>query len=113
MAKFTTGPIENVHTPKVTDLHIKFLNNSNSTATVRGRVFRLNGPKVKIFDTGNFTLNSKSSNVFLAINVSGADQYEVIFTTDQSKVQFSAWGFDSRSVNSPAHRVLNSELTEL
>ncbi|MEW4267299.1 hypothetical protein Q0N30_26995 [Priestia megaterium] len=111
--KYTTGPIENIHSPIVTDLHLKFLNNSGSTAKVRGKVFKLNGEKVKIFDTGNITLGSRESDVFAGIDLSGVLQYEVQFITNQSKVQFSTWGFYSISVNSPAHRVVHSELTKL
>lgn len=109
---YTTGPIENVHTPVTTDLHLKYLNNDKKTATVRGRIFSLNGVKTLIFDSGDITLVPDESAVTLEIAVGGTVEYEVQFESNQKEVQFSVWGYTDGVANA-YHRVVHAELTEL
>lgn len=109
---YTTGPIENVHTPVTTDLHLKYLNNDKKTATVRGRVFDLNGVKTLLFDSGDITLAPDASTFSLGVDPSGTDEYEVQFESDQKEVQFSVWGYSGGVLNA-GQRVVHAELTKL
>lgn len=115
---YSTGPIEEAGAG-ITNIIVKVLNNSPSdTATVRVRVFDLNGTKTRIFrDT--LIVPAQSSAFVQNINVNGTEQFEVQFrieldgATNQQIESFvlpAVFGKNNGGRIQPETRVLTSEL---
>ena len=113
---YSTGPLEQENTG-VDEVRVKVLNNSpTDTATVRIRVFDLNGTKIRIANA-LVTIPPQAS-AFRTFGVAGTNEYEVQVrieldgATDQQIESFvlpSVWGRDG-GVPVAVHRLVTDEL---
>ncbi|MFB8372254.1 hypothetical protein ACWIE6_00470 [Paenibacillus taichungensis] len=115
LVKYSTGPVENaINTATVPGesrtFFAKAVNNGSSNATVRVRLFRLNGAKALV-STFTFTLAPGSSS-FRVLNVANLVQFEVEYTTTSKHVLVSGWGKNATGRLVAAHRFSPTELAK-
>ncbi|QHT62283.1 hypothetical protein GXP70_21405 [Paenibacillus lycopersici] len=113
--KYTTGPLNNLTEKDKTvsgSIVVNSLNQSqHRNARVRIKVYALNGKK-KLIHNVKFMVKPHAS-TYNSLFVGNAKQYEVLFITNQSKVQFASFGISPKDRYVAAHRVINSELTRI
>lgn len=108
--RLSTGPIENDVPNKSQQAQVAIVNNNTVNATVRVKVFSLDGLNVLIFDSGNLILFPDSSIESLVSEIEGVSGWEIQCSSNKGKVFFDVFGQDANQRFNVNHRIVHAEM---